>query len=55
METCILAYSNGLSPNSSLTNGGVFRYNTSTGVWTNISPHLPQSSGSDQFGYVGLA
>ena len=52
-----LAYSNALAPNSNLTNGGVFRYNTTTGVWANISPDKPQiTNGSgDQFGYVGLA
>ena len=37
-------------------NGGVFRFNISTGVWANISPVVPQSlSTYDYFGYGGLA
>ena len=52
-----VAYSNDLAPNGNLINGGVFRYNTGTGVWANISPDLPQvtNGSADKFGYVGLA
>ncbi|MFZ1005240.1 MAG: hypothetical protein WAN65_00280, partial [Candidatus Sulfotelmatobacter sp.] len=52
-----LAYSNAQAPDSDITNGGVFRYNTSTGAWGNISPVLPQITNGqyDQFGYVGIA
>ena len=38
-----LAYANDQSPTEP-DNGGVFRYNTSTGVWANISPVVPQRS-----------
>nr|WP_127532863.1 X2-like carbohydrate binding domain-containing protein [Paenibacillus kobensis] len=34
--------------------GDVYKFNTSTGVWTNISP-IPSTSGDDYFGYGGLA
>ncbi|WP_160679414.1 sialidase family protein [Clostridium sp. C8-1-8] len=34
--------------------GDVWKYNTKTGAWTNISPVLPSSS-DDYFGYGGLA
>jgi hypothetical protein len=52
-----LAYSNALTPNDFASNGGVFRYNTSTKIWANISPVMPQVTNGqyDQFGYVGLA
>jgi len=52
-----LAYSNGLAPDGNLTQGGVWRYSTSSGVWANISPDMPGVTlgGFDQFGYVGLA
>jgi hypothetical protein len=51
-----LAYANDQAPTEP-TNGGLFRYNTSTGVWANISPVVPQSAGApyDDFGYCGLA
>ncbi len=47
-----VAYSNGLAPNSSLTNGGVFRFNITSGVWTNIPTDVPQvtTGPRDQFG-----
>jgi hypothetical protein len=52
-----LAYGNAQAPDSDVSNGGVFRYNTSTGAWANISPVVPQITNGqyDQFGYVGLA
>jgi xyloglucan-specific exo-beta-1,4-glucanase len=33
--------------------GDVWKYNTTTGAWTQISP-IPSSSGDDYFGYSGL-
>lgn len=33
--------------------GDVWKYNTATGAWTQISP-IPSSSGDDYFGYSGL-
>ncbi|MGD0463221.1 MAG: hypothetical protein ABSB74_12120 [Tepidisphaeraceae bacterium] len=52
-----LAYSNDLAPSGNLTNGGVLRYNTSSGVWTSISPDIPGVTvgANDTFGYVGIA
>lgn len=49
-----LSYSNLLGP-SNITNGAVWKYNTGTGVWTNISPVVPGNGGWDNFGYGGLA
>jgi len=51
-----LAYADDQSPTEP-DNGGVFRYNTSTGVWANISPVVPQRSSApyDYFGYGALA
>jgi hypothetical protein len=49
-----LAYANDQAPTEP-SNGGVFRYNTSTGVWANISPVVPQAAAYDYFGYCGLA
>jgi hypothetical protein len=51
-----LAYANDQAPTEP-TNGGIFRYNTSTGVWANISPVVPQvtNGSADEFGYCGLA
>ena len=51
-----LAYADDQSPTEP-DNGGVFRYNTSTAVWVNISPVVPQrpSAPYDYFGYCGLA
>ncbi|MGD0461714.1 MAG: hypothetical protein ABSB74_04420 [Tepidisphaeraceae bacterium] len=46
-----LGYANGEAPNSNITNGGVYRYQPSTGAWANISPKA--TSGS--FGYDGIA
>ncbi len=44
-----LTYSNGLGPNN-VSNGAVWKYNTNTGVWTDITPEKPGG-----FGYAGLA
>ncbi len=47
--TLYLTYGNGPGPNG-MTNGAVWKYNTNTGVWTNITPLTPGS-----FGYAGLS
>jgi hypothetical protein len=51
-----VAYANDQAPTEP-TNGGIMRYNTSTGVWANVSPVVPQRSGApyDYFGYCALA
>ncbi len=46
-----LGYANAEAPNGSITNGGVYRYQLSTGTWANISPVAT----SGKFGYDGVA
>ncbi|MDC0714520.1 X2-like carbohydrate binding domain-containing protein [Stigmatella sp. ncwal1] len=48
-----ITYNNGIGPYDG-TKGDVYKYNTSTGVWTNISP-IPSTSSDNYFGYGGLA
>lgn len=48
-----IPYSNGAGPYDG-TKGEVWKLNTTTGVWTNISP-VPSSSEDNFFGYGGLA
>jgi hypothetical protein len=48
-----ITYSNGAGPYDG-TLGDVQRYNTATGVWTDIAPALPTNSSTDYFGYCGL-
>ncbi|MEC0127918.1 X2-like carbohydrate binding domain-containing protein [Paenibacillus pabuli] len=48
-----ISYSNGAGPYDG-TKGELWKLNTSTGVWTNISP-VPSSSSDNYFGYGGLA
>ncbi|WP_339277391.1 X2-like carbohydrate binding domain-containing protein [Paenibacillus sp. FSL W8-0426] len=48
-----ITYSNGVGPYDG-TKGDVWKLNTSTGAWTNISP-IPSSSADNYFGYGGLA
>ncbi|WP_339243018.1 X2-like carbohydrate binding domain-containing protein [Paenibacillus sp. FSL R5-0517] len=48
-----ITYSDGVGPYDG-TKGDVWKLNTSTGVWTNISP-VPSSSTDNYFGYGGLA
>ncbi|ANY71074.1 xyloglucanase [Paenibacillus sp. BIHB 4019] len=48
-----VTYSNGTGPYNG-SKGDVWRLNTATGVWTNISP-VPSSSADNYFGYGGLA
>ncbi len=45
-----LGYADAETPNGSLTGGGVYRYNLTSGVWANISPET--ASG---WGYDGIA
>ncbi|WP_458126338.1 X2-like carbohydrate binding domain-containing protein [Paenibacillus sp. Z3-2] len=48
-----ITYSDGVGPYDG-EKGDVWKLNTSTGVWTNISP-IPSSSTDNYFGYGGLA
>lgn len=48
-----ITYSDGVGPYDGH-KGEVWKYNTLTGVWTEISP-IPSSSGDNYFGYGGLA
>jgi photosystem II stability/assembly factor-like uncharacterized protein len=47
-----ITYGNGPGPND-IVDGSVYKYEPKSGVFTNISPVLPQ--GEDKFGYGGLA
>ena len=49
-----VSYSNALGP-SNITNGALWKYETGTGKWTNVSPVIPGYGGWDNFGYGGLA
>jgi hypothetical protein len=46
-----LGYANAEAPTGSITNGGVYRYTPSTGVWASISPIATNG----HFGYDGVA
>ncbi len=49
-----ITYSNGAGPYDGIM-GDVQKYNTATGVWTEIAPVVPTTtSGADYFGYCGL-
>jgi photosystem II stability/assembly factor-like uncharacterized protein len=48
-----ITYSNGVGPYDG-TKGDVWKYDTKSGVWTNISP-IPSSSSSNYWGYGGIA
>lgn len=48
-----VSYSDGVGPYDG-SKGEVYKYNTTTGVWTDITP-VPTSSGDNYFGYGGLA
>lgn len=48
-----ISYSNGSGPYDG-TKGEVWKYNTKTGVWTDITP-VASSSSDDYYGYGGLA
>lgn len=48
-----ISYSDGVGPYDG-TKGDVWKFDTATGEWTNISP-IPSSSSDNYFGYGGLA
>ena len=48
-----ITYSNGVGPYDG-SKGDVWKFNTATGEWTNISP-VPSSSSDNYYGYGGLA
>jgi hypothetical protein len=47
-------YASQPGPNG-MTDGAVWKYNTLTGAWTNITPQAPGAAGNPSFGYAGLA
>jgi hypothetical protein len=47
-------YANQPGPNG-MTDGSVWKYDTLTGAWTNITPETPGADGNPEFGYAGLA
>jgi xyloglucan-specific exo-beta-1,4-glucanase len=47
-------YANQPGPNG-MTDGSVWKYDTRTGAWTNITPEQPGADGNPDFGYAGLA
>ena len=47
-------YANQPGPNG-MTDGSVWKYDTLTGAWTNITPEVPGEDGNPAFGYAGLA
>jgi hypothetical protein len=49
-----ITYSNGAGPFDG-TSGDVWKYNTTTGAWTKISPVPSTDTANDYFGYGGLA
>ena len=48
-------FSNALPPAGSITNGALWRYNTSSSAWTSIAPVVPGAVSGDNFGYDGIA
>ncbi|HEX6524547.1 MAG TPA: xyloglucanase [Streptosporangiaceae bacterium] len=52
--TFYVDYANQPGPNG-MTNGAVWKYDTRTGGWANITPVVPGAAGSPPFGYSGLA
>ena len=49
-----LTYGNAPGPNG-MTGGAVWKCDTQSGVWTDITPVNPGTAGEGQFGYAGLA
>jgi photosystem II stability/assembly factor-like uncharacterized protein len=47
-------YANAPGPNG-MTDGSVWKYDTRTGAWANITPRQPGADGNPPFGYSGLA
>jgi hypothetical protein len=52
--TFYVDYANQPGPNG-MTDGSVWKYDTLTGAWTNITPEAPGVDGNPPFGYAGLA
>src|ERR1017187_10206436 len=52
--TLYVDYSAHPGPNG-MTNGSVWKYNTTAGTWANITPEAPGAGGNPAFGYGGLA
>jgi photosystem II stability/assembly factor-like uncharacterized protein len=52
--TFYVDYANQPGPNG-MTDGSVWKYDTATGVWTDITPEVPAAGGNPPFGYAGLA
>jgi hypothetical protein len=49
-----LTYANAPGPNG-ISNGAVWKYNTKTLKWKDITPEIPGAAGAPAFGYGGLA
>jgi hypothetical protein len=49
-----LDYANQPGPNG-MANGAVWKYDTLTAAWTDITPEVPGANGNPSFGYAGLA
>jgi xyloglucan-specific exo-beta-1,4-glucanase len=49
-----ITYTDQPGPNG-ISNGAVYKYDTVAGVWTDISPVHPNTSGQSKFGFAGLA
>jgi hypothetical protein len=55
-STGMLLITYGTSPGpSTMTDGAVYKYNTITGVWTNITPVKPDPQNRKAFGYAAIA
>lgn len=52
--TFYVDYANAAGPNG-MTNGSVWKLDTTTGAWTDITPEKPGADGNPSFGYAGLA
>jgi photosystem II stability/assembly factor-like uncharacterized protein len=53
-HTLYIDYANQPGPNG-MTNGSVWKYDTRTGIWSDITPEVPGAAGNPTFGYAGLA
>jgi hypothetical protein len=52
--TFYVDYANQPGPNG-MTDGSVWKYDTATGAWADITPEVPGADGNPTFGYAGLA
>ncbi len=53
-STFYVDYANQPGPNG-MTDGSVWKYDTVTGAWTDITPEVPGTGGNPALGYAGLA